>query len=101
MHEELIQKVLSETLLPRVLLLCQHSILAGHSGLNRMYYHIRNVYYWPHLTAEVPIMAWNVSSCALICVKLMRHTNYLTLFTATKPLQSFSIDILGRLSKST
>ena len=42
----------------------------------------------------------NCPSCARNRVKLRRHTNYLKLFTATKPFESVSIDILGPLPKS-
>ena len=42
----------------------------------------------------------NCPSCARNRVKLRRYTNYLKLFTATKPFESVSIDILGPLPKS-
>ena len=99
-HDELVQIVLPETLRPRVLQLCHYTIVAGHPGLNRMYYQIRNVYYWPQLAADMAATVRNFRSCARNRVKLRRHTNYLKLFTATKPFESVSIDILGLLPKS-
>ena len=99
-HDELVQIVLPETLRPRVLQLCHYTIVAGYPGLNRMYYHIRKVHYWPHLVADVEATVRNCPSCARNRVKLRRDTNYLKLFTATKPFESVSIEILGRLPKS-
>ena len=93
----LIQVVLPESLRPRLLQLAHYAIVADHPGLNRMYYHIRRHYYWPHLTAEIAATVRNCASCA---IKLRRRTNLLKLFPATRPLESVSIDILGSLPKS-
>ena len=99
-HDELVQIVLPETFRPRVLQLCHYTIVAGLPGLNRLYYHIRKVYYWPHLPADVAATVRNCPSCARNRVKLRRHTNYLKLFTATKPFDSIGIGILGPLPRS-
>ena len=74
--------------------------MAGHPGLNRMYYHIRKVYYWPHLAADVAATVRNCHSCARNRVKRRRHTNYLKPFNVTKRFEYVSIDILGPMPKS-
>ena len=65
-----------------------------------MYYHIRKVYYWPHLASDVAARVRNCPSCARNRLKLRRKTNFLKLLTATKPFESVSIYILGPLPKS-
>ena len=96
----MVQIVLPKVLRPRELRLCHYSLLAGHPGLNRMYYHIRPIYYWPHLAADVTATVRNCVPCARSRVKLRKHTNHLKLFPAEEPLQAISMDILGPLPRT-
>ena len=92
---DLVQIVLPKVLRPRVLRLCHYSLLAGDPGLNRMYYHIGWIYYWPHMAADVATTVRNCASCVRNRVKLRKHTNHLKLFPAEERLQAISMDVLG------
>ena len=50
---DLAQIVLHKVLRPSVIPRCHYSRMPGHLGLNRMYYHTRQIYYWPHMAADV------------------------------------------------
>ena len=97
---DLAQIVLPRVLRPRVLRLCHYSLLAVHPRLNRMYYHIRRIYYWPHMAADVAATIRNCAHCARNRVNLRKHTNDLKLFPAEGPLQAISMDILGPLPRT-
>ena len=99
-HDDLTQVVPPESLRPRLLQLAHYAIVAGHPGLNRMYYNIRLHYYMPHLAADVAATVRNCASCAKNRVRLRRRKNLLKLFPATRPMESVGIDILGPLPKS-
>lgn len=99
-HDDVVQILLPEIRLPRVPQLCHYTIVAGHPVLNRIYYQIGKVYYWPHLAAGVTATVRNCSICARNNVKLRRQTNSHKQFIATKPFESVSIDILRPLPKS-
>ena len=94
------QIVLPETLRPRLLTLAHHSLPAGHPGQNRMYYTVRQTYYWPQMAADVAATVRNCRKCARNRILLRRHLNRLRLFPATRPLEAVAIDILGPLPKT-
>ena len=97
---DLVQIMLPKVLRPTVLRLCHYSLLAGHPGLNRMYYHIRRIYYWPHMAAEVAATVRYCAPCARNRVKLRKHKNHLKLFPTEELLQAISMDILGPLPRT-
>ena len=99
-QRDLVQIVLPKVLRPRVLRLCHYSLLAGHPGLNRMYYHIRRIYYWPNMAADIAATVRNCAPCARNRVKFRKHTNHLKLFPAEEPLHAISMDILGPLPRT-
>ena len=93
------QIVLPETLRPRVLDLAHYSELAGHPGQTRIYHHVRLTYYWPQMAANIYRTGRTCHTCAKNRVKVRKRTHRLRLFPAQRPLESFSIDILGPLTK--
>ena len=72
-QRDLVQIVLPTVLRPRVLRLCHYSLLSGHPGLNRMYYHIRRIYYWPHLAADVAATVRNSVEIAFCEVCIFKY----------------------------
>ena len=96
----LTQLVVPQSIRPRLLTLTHHSLLAGHPGQNRMFYTLRETYYWPHMAADIAATVRNCRHCARNRVRLRRHLHRLKLFPATRPLESVAIDILGPLTKT-
>ena len=96
----LIQIVVPSALRPRLCTLAHHAVLAGHPGQNRMFYTLRETYYWPHMAADVAATVRNCRHCARNRLRLRRHMNRLKLFPATRPLESVAIDILGPLPRT-
>ena len=94
------QIVVPKTLRARVLNMAHHSPLAGHPGQTRMYYTLRQFYYWPSMAADVYNTVRNCHHCARNRIRLKKKTNPLALFPATQPLRSVCIDILGPLPKT-
>ena len=94
------QIVLPHALRGRLLHLAHHTIPAGHPGQNKMYYTLRQWYYWPHMAADVMNEVRNCSGCAKNRLRLRRHLNRLKLFPATRPLEDVAIDILGPLPRT-
>ena len=94
------QIVLPETLRPRVLDLAHYSKLAGHPGQTRMYHHVRSMYYWPQMAADIYRTVRMCNACARNRVKLRKRAHALRIFPAQRPPESLSIDILGPLTKT-
>ena len=97
---DIVQVVVSRTLRARLLRLCHNPVIAGHPGQNCMYYALFREYYWPHLAADVASTVRGCRTCATNCIKLRKDLNRLSLFPATRPLESLAIDILGPLPKT-
>ena len=96
---EIVQIGLLDTPRPWVLNLAHHTILAGHPGQTRMHRHIRETYYWPQMDADIYKTIRNCTTCAKNHVKLQKRTHP-RLFQATRPLESFAVNILGPLTKT-
>ena len=94
------QVIVPEVLRPRLLSLAHNSPMAGHPGQTRMYYTLRQAYYWPSMAADIYSTVRSCHSCARNRIRLRKKTNPLAIFPATVPLRSLCIDILGPLTKS-
>ena len=65
-----------------------------------MYHHVRSAYYCTQMAADIYRTVRTCNACAKNRVKLRKRTHPLRLFPAQRPLESFSIDILGPLTKT-
>ena len=99
-HPEYPQIVVPASLRPRILSLAHYHKLAGHPGQSRMYYTMRQRFYWPHMAADIQSTVRNCHACAKNRIRLRKRTNPLKTFPATVPLRHVSIDILGALKKT-
>ena len=91
--------MVTESLRPRILSLAHYHKLAGHPGQSRMYYTMRQRFYWPHMAADIQATVRICHACAKNRIRLRKQTNPLKAFPATVPLRHVSIDILGALKK--
>jgi len=89
------QLVISESLRERILTLEHHATVSAHPGMNRMYYAMRRLYYWPSMVSDTYSTNSKCTTCVQNRLSLRRHTSPLTLFPATKPLSDLSVDIFG------
>lgn len=96
----LIQIVVPAALRERLCTMAHAPVLAGHPGQSRMFYTLRESYYWPQMAADIAATVCNCAKCARNRLRLRRHLNRLQLFPATGPLESVAIDILGPLPRS-
>lgn len=92
--------VVPERLRQKILLLAHHSRLGGHPGINKMYYTLRQSFYWPNMMADIRRCCQECHSCVQERLALRKHASALKLFPASRPLESVAIDILGPLVKS-
>ena len=99
-HHDFPQIVVPATLRARILSLAHNHKLAGHPGQTRMYYTLRQRFYWPHMAADIQATVRNCHSCAKNRIRLRKRTNPMQLFPATVPLRDVSIDILGPLKRT-
>ena len=90
-----------QSLHPRVLYLAHHTPVAGHPGITRQYYTMRQQWYWQSMVADIRKVSINCHVCAQERVKLRAHQRPLKLFPAKYPLESVAIDILGPLHRAT
>lgn len=94
------QVLVPKDLRPRVLHLSHYPRLVGHPGTTRMYQTLRRAFYWPAMALDVVQTVRSCIPCARERVKLRRHSGWLKLFPATRPLEFVSIDILGPLRRT-
>ena len=99
-HPDYPQIVLPASLRPRLLSLAHYHKLSGHPGQTRMYYTMRQRFYWPHMAADIQATVRNCHACAKNRIRLRKRTNPMQLFPATEPLRHLCIDILGPLKKT-
>ena len=99
-YPEYPQIVVPASLRPRILSLAHYHKLAGHPGQSRMYYTMRQRFYWPHMAADIQSTVRNCHACAKNRIRLRKRSNPLKTFPATVPLRHVSIDILGALKKT-
>ena len=97
-HSE--QIVLPKSLRERALLLGHYPRMSGHPGGSRMYQTMRRTFYWPSMAMDVYNTVRQCSSCAKERIALRKHSSFLHLFPAQKPLEFVAIDILGPLPRS-
>ena len=84
----------------RVLYLSHYTPLAGHPGITKPFYTMRQTFYWPSMSADVRKVSQNCDVCAQERIKLRTHSAPLKLFPAQKPLEFVAIDILGPLERA-
>ena len=84
----------------RILLLAHYPRLAGHPGGTIMYQTLRRTFYWPSMALDVFNTVRQCAPCAKERLSLRKHSRFLKLFPAVRPLEFVSIDILGPLTKS-
>jgi len=94
------QLVIQESLRERVLTLEHHATVAAHPCMNRMYYTMREAYYWPSMGTDSHTTITKRTTCAQNRLALRRHTTPLTLFPATEPLTELFVDIFGPIPAS-
>ena len=95
-----LQPVVLQRLRAKILYLAHHPRLAGHPGGTRMYYTLRREFYWPHMANDAFRTVRNCASCAATRGNLVRLPKDLKLFPSAEPLDLFSMDLLGPLSKT-
>ncbi len=61
---------------------------------------VTSEFYWPSMALDVVRTVRSCSNCAKERLKLRRHSKWLKLFSATRPLEFVSIDILGPFRKT-
>jgi Chromo (CHRromatin Organisation MOdifier) domain/Integrase zinc binding domain/Integrase core domain len=74
--------------------------IAGHPGGRKLYYTLRQSYYWPSMSLDCYEVVKSCLSCAKERINLTRRKKSVTLFPASKSLEFVAIDILGPLPKS-
>ena len=94
------QIYLPSPLRPRLLLLAHYPRLAGHPGGTRMFQTLRRTFYWPSMAMDVFNTVRQCSSCAKERLSLRRHSRFLKLFPAERPLEYVAINILGPLPRT-
>lgn len=90
-----LQIVLPNALMARVLYIKQNAKLAGNPEGRKFYYLLRWHYYWPALDVDDYTTVPSLPTCARNHIKFRRNTTERTLFTASEPLESVFINILG------
>ena len=84
----------------RILLLAHYPRLVGHPGGTRMYQTLRRTFYWPSMALDVFNTVRQCSACAKERLSLRKHSKFLKLFPAQRPLEFVAIDILGPLPRT-
>ena len=95
------QIVVPTTLRQKILYLCHYTRTSGHPGGTKMFYTTRRTFYWPSMALECHACVRQCDSCARERVQLRKHSTFLKLFPARRPLEFVAIDILGPLPRST
>ncbi|CAN8075930.1 unnamed protein product [Agarophyton chilense] len=95
-----LQKVVPKALRPRFLYLAHYPRLSGHLGATRMYYTLRQQFYWPHMADDVYTFVGQCQSCVRTRGGIRKHRKNLKLFPAAGPLEFVAIDLLGPLPKT-
>ncbi|CAN8070204.1 unnamed protein product [Agarophyton chilense] len=95
-----LQKVVPKALHTRVLYLAHYSQLSGHPGATRMYYTLKQQFYWPHMAHDVYTFVGQCESCVRTRGGIRKHRKYLKMFPAAGPLEFVAIDLLGPLRKT-
>ena len=83
----------------RVLYLSHYTPLAGHPGITKQFYTMRQTFYWPGMVADIRKTLQNCHACVQERIKLRTHSAPMKLFPARRPLEFVAIDILGPLEK--
>ena len=94
------QIFIPKNLRARALYLSHYTRTAGHPGVSRQYYTMRQSMYWPSMMLDIQKQSRNCCDCGRERVKLRKHQAPLKLFPASSPLEYVAIDILGPLPKA-
>ena len=95
--DETVQILVPARLRPRALYLHHYTPVAGHLGVTRQYYTMRNNLYWPKMAEKIRQTSQNCHHCAKERIKLRNKSNPLKLFPAARTLEFVAIDLLGSL----
>ncbi|CDF32578.1 unnamed protein product [Chondrus crispus] len=95
------QIVLPTMLRKKVFYLCHHTRTSGYPGDTKMLYTMRRTFYWPSMALECHACMRQCDSCARERVQLRKHSTFLKLFPARRPLEFVAMGILGPLPRST
>ncbi|CDF40411.1 unnamed protein product [Chondrus crispus] len=72
----------------------------SYRGGTKMFYTMRRTFYWPSMALECHACVRQCDSCACERVQLRKHSIFLKLFPARRPLEFVPIAILGPLPRS-
>ena len=95
-----VQILVPKELRQKVLFLAHYTPVAGHPGVSKQYYTMRQTFYWPSMFHDIQQASINCHECAMERVKLRAHKSPMKLFPATEPLEFVAIDLLGPLLRS-
>jgi Integrase zinc binding domain len=93
------QLCIPESLRSRILRLGHYPTIAGHPGGGKLYYILRQSYYWPSMSLDCYEVVKHCLACAKELINLTRRKKSVTLFPASKPLEFVAIDIFGTATK--
>jgi Integrase zinc binding domain len=98
--DDRLQLCVPDSLRTRVLRLGHYPPGAGHPGGRKLYYTLRQQYYWPSMTLDCFETVKNCLTCAKERISLIKRRKYIVLFPAEGSLEYVAIDILGPLPKT-
>lgn len=81
--------------------LAHHNPPSVHPVQTRLHHKLSSAYYFPKIAAEITTVVLECTPCAKNRLRLVKKMRPMKSFTATKPLESVAIDILGLLPTST
>ena len=91
------QILIPKSLRQRALYIAHYTPAAGHPGVSRQFYTMRQDMYWPQMAADIREVSKQCHACCAERVKLRQHAAPMKLFPASGPLEFVAIDILGPL----
>ena len=94
------QIVVPTTLRDKVLYLSHYPATSGHPGGRRLFYMLRQRYYWPSMSGDAYSTVRMCPDCAKARIKLRKHNSELKTFPPSGPLEYIAIDILGELPRT-
>ena len=90
------QIVVPTTLREQVLYLAHYPAASGHPGGRRLFYALRQRYYWPSMSVDAYATVRKSSDCAKARSKLREHNAKLKTFPPMGPLEFIATEILGK-----
>ncbi|CDF40057.1 unnamed protein product [Chondrus crispus] len=94
------QIVVPTTLRERLLYLSHYPATSGHLGGRRLFYTLRQRFYWPSMSVDSYSTVRMCPDCAKARINLRKHNSELKTFPPSGPLEYIAIDILGELPRT-